>query len=101
MEILRSAGLPTRGRPLASFDPVRHDGTVGRGRPTHNSQRQSFEHKVWQDEYYDHIIRNERDYFTNLNYLIFNPVEAKLVERPEDYKWLWHTGMSQRYEPWR
>jgi REP element-mobilizing transposase RayT len=45
--------------------------------------------QIYQDENYDHIIRNERDYNEKLNYLVMNPVEAGLVERPEDYRWLY------------
>ena len=45
--------------------------------------------QLWQDENYDHIIRNERDYLEKLWYLVMNPVEAELVSRPEEYKWLY------------
>jgi REP element-mobilizing transposase RayT len=50
---------------------------------------------IWQDENYDHIIRNEKDYLKKLWYLIMNPVEARLVDRPEDYRWLYYRGMPQ------
>ena len=51
---------------------------------------------VWQDENYDHIIRNEKDYYEKLYYLIMNPVEARLVERPEEYRWLYYKGMPAK-----
>ncbi len=45
--------------------------------------------RVWQDENYDHIIRNEQDYYEKLVYLLENPVAAGLVERPEEYPFLY------------
>ena len=51
--------------------------------------------RVFQDENYDHIIRNERDYIEKLQYLIMNPVEAGLVERPEDYRWLYCPALNR------
>jgi len=52
--------------------------------------------QLWQDENYDHIIRNEKDFFEKLYYLINNPVEAGLVARPEDYRWLFYKGMPPK-----
>jgi putative transposase len=99
MEILKAAGIPTRGQDRTRSEDVgrgrpTHIHPAHRGRPTNNSERNSFEHKVWQDEYFDHLIRDDRDYRSNFLYLIYNPMEAGLVERPEDYRWLWYKGME-------
>jgi putative transposase len=51
--------------------------------------------RIWQDENYDHLIRNEKDWFEKLEYLIYNPVVAELVNDPYDYRWLWHIGMAR------
>lgn len=48
--------------------------------------------KVWQDENYDRIIRDEKDYLIKMEYIINNPVKAGLVGNPEDYKWLYYEG---------
>jgi REP element-mobilizing transposase RayT len=48
---------------------------------------------LWQDDNYDHIIRNEKDHNEKLIYLINNPVEAGLVERYQDYRWLYVKGL--------
>jgi putative transposase len=45
--------------------------------------------KIFQDENYDHIIRNEKDYREKLWYIIMNPVEAGLCARAEDYPYLY------------
>ena len=40
---------------------------------------------VWQDEYFDRIVRDEAEFTEKWNYMQLNPVKAGLVERPEDY----------------
>lgn len=43
---------------------------------------------VWRDETFDHVIRN--GWFDNaFEYVAYNPVRKRLVEKPEDYEWLW------------
>ncbi len=64
------------------------EGTRAEGGTSHAVRRKRGV-QIYQDENYDHIIRNERDYNEKLNYLVMNPVEAGLVERPEDYRWLY------------
>lgn len=41
---------------------------------------------LWQRGFWDHVIRNERDYTNHANYIHFNPVKHGLVIRPMDYK---------------
>ncbi len=44
-----------------------------------------FEGKLWQRQFYDHIIRNEDDFFDCVRYIKQNPVKAGLVENLEDW----------------
>ena len=39
----------------------------------------------WQDESFDHLVRDEGDWVDKFEYIHNNPVSAGLVERPEDY----------------
>lgn len=39
----------------------------------------------WQDESFDHLIRNERDWLDKFTYIHDNPVKAGLVIKPQDY----------------
>ena len=39
----------------------------------------------WQDENFDHLIRDERDWLDKFDYIHRNPIESGLVERPQDY----------------
>ncbi|NBC31120.1 MAG: transposase [Alphaproteobacteria bacterium] len=41
---------------------------------------------VWQKDYFDRFIRNERHFFAALNYIEENPVAAGLVTRAEDWR---------------
>ncbi len=43
---------------------------------------------VWQSESYDWVIRDEKDYRDKVTYIMWNPVRAGLVAKPEDYRWL-------------
>ena len=43
---------------------------------------------VWQDEWFDRIMRDEEEWREKHAYILNNAVKAELVARPEDYKWL-------------
>jgi REP element-mobilizing transposase RayT len=43
--------------------------------------------KFWQDESYDHVIRNEEELERILKYVVNNPVKAGLVDAPEQWPW--------------
>jgi REP element-mobilizing transposase RayT len=49
---------------------------------------------IWQPSYYDRLVRNELELGDTLRYVIHNPVVAGLVERPEDWPWVWWTQMG-------
>ncbi len=46
-----------------------------------------YEGKLWQRQFFDHIIRNEQDFVETIQYIRMNPVEAKLIESWKDWKW--------------
>jgi putative transposase len=41
--------------------------------------------KFWQDESFDHAVRNEDEFYRIKRYIEWNPVKAGLVESPEDW----------------
>jgi REP element-mobilizing transposase RayT len=43
--------------------------------------------KFWQDESFDHWIRNPLEFDRVVEYIESNPVKAGLVKRPEDWEW--------------
>jgi REP element-mobilizing transposase RayT len=44
--------------------------------------------KVWEKEYFDHIVR-KGNMDAKYDYVLQNAVAMKLVEHPADYPWLW------------
>ena len=44
---------------------------------------------VWQDESFDHVLRSNESLHEKVEYIRQNPVRRRLVQRPEDYPWLW------------
>jgi putative transposase len=49
----------------------------------------NLQNHVWQDENFDRIIRDEKEYRQKINYIRNNAPKIGLVENPEDYKWLY------------
>ena len=47
---------------------------------------------VWQDERYDHIVRNEQELQYFWKYIRQNPVKAKIYNTPEEYPFLWQVS---------
>ena len=49
---------------------------------------------VWQEERYDHIVRNEQEFDYYWKYIRQNPVKAALSKTPEEYPFLWQLSKS-------
>ncbi len=46
---------------------------------------QWYEGKLWQRQFFDHIIRSDEDYYETLKYIRLNPVRKGLVGMAEDW----------------
>ncbi|MCA1815045.1 MAG: transposase [Acidobacteria bacterium] len=55
--------------------------------------RRSGEGRLWQRQFYDHLVRNESDFFETLDYIRMNPVRKALALTPEDWA---YTGQPDR-----
>ncbi|HYU45746.1 MAG TPA: hypothetical protein VEK84_06165 [Terriglobales bacterium] len=44
---------------------------------------------VWQEESFDRVLRSWESFEEKREYIRQNPVRRRLVERPDDYPWLW------------
>lgn len=64
---------------------------TGARRPQENSQ-------VWQRDYWDRFIRNNRHFEAAKNYIITNPVKAGLVAKPDD--WPWSSARAMTEDSW-
>ncbi len=49
---------------------------------------------LWQAESFDRIIRDEREYYEKMNYVLNNAAEAGLVEEGWKYDGLWRSGRA-------
>ncbi|MFQ5863294.1 MAG: transposase [Candidatus Brocadiales bacterium] len=43
--------------------------------------------KLWQRDYYEHIVRKDEDILKKAEYIVNNPLRKGIVCRREDYKW--------------
>ena len=43
--------------------------------------------RIWQNRFWDHIIRNERDMNQHLDYIHYNPVKHGLIDDPFKYEY--------------
>jgi putative transposase len=43
--------------------------------------------QFWQPEYFDRMVRNEKEFAQILRYIEWNPVRACLVAQPEEFPW--------------
>lgn len=50
------------------------------------------EKKVWQRRFWEHLLRNERDWGTHMDYIHYNPVKHGYVQSPGE----WPYGSFQR-----
>lgn len=46
------------------------------------------EKKVWQRRFWEHLLRNEKDWQAHMDYIHYNPVKHGYVKSPKD----WHHG---------
>ena len=51
------------------------------------SQARGSSGPIWQERYFDTIIRHVRNFWEKLEYIHRNPVEARLAESPSDWPW--------------
>jgi len=47
---------------------------------------------VWQDEYHDRVIRNDREYREKMLYIANNPIKSNPGSTHSDYRWLYVKG---------
>lgn len=48
-------------------------------------QRMHVKTPIWQEQYYDHLIRKDEDLLEIIKYCWYNPVRAGIVDNPNEY----------------
>lgn len=51
----------------------------------------------WQEESYDHVVRNDEEFIRVTNYVVQNPVKAGLTNKWQDWK---YTYLSPEVSSW-
>lgn len=81
------------------------------------SRKKKRERAIWQRRFWEHLIRDEKDYEQHVNYIHFNPVRHGYVNKPSHWKyssihhyilekvipedWTWHCPAgSDHYGEW-
>ena len=76
---------------------------LGDGRTAVRKSRiQKGEREIWQRRYWEHMIRDDRDFQVRLDYIHYNPVKHGLVERPGDWPHSTFQAWVENgvYDPW-
>ena len=55
--------------------------------PVNASKRSKREKGVWQRRFWEHLIRDERDFVAHVDYVHFNPVKHGWVRRVKDWEY--------------
>lgn len=63
---------------------TRHCDTRYKEAPS-SSRRNKKEQAIWQRRFWEHMIRDEKDYSTHVEYIHYNPVKHGLVKSPGDW----------------
>lgn len=50
-------------------------------------QNISSDKQVWQNRFWEHFLRDDRDLANHINYIHYNPVKHGWVEKPEDWEY--------------
>ena len=49
------------------------------------NQREKRSGVLWQAEYYERAVRDEKDFCEKHNYIVYNPVKTGLAKNPKGY----------------
>ena len=52
-----------------------------------HSRIQKREQGIWQRRFWEHLIRDDEDFFKHLEYIHYNPVKHGYVRNPADWEW--------------
>jgi len=58
---------------------------------------QFYDGKLWQRQFFDHVIRNEQDFLETVEYIRENPVKSKLVGDWKDWKYAGEPDLEKFY----
>jgi REP element-mobilizing transposase RayT len=82
------------------ISPLAHIMNAIKGASAHNINKALHRSgKVWQAESFDHVIRSSESLDAKVQYLLENPVRKRLVNRWQQYPWMWQKSSRHLYAP--
>lgn len=85
----------TTSRVVGSLEPMHIPLIMGRlkGRTAYEINKLlKRKGKLWQENYYEHVIRNQLDFEEKINYIHKNPYRSGLTQELENYKYSSYTN---------
>lgn len=79
--------FPTRWRQIKALFTRAYLRAGGSDREVTPQERHQGRRGIWQPRYWEHRIRDEKDYLQHRDYIHLNPVRHGYVERPEEWPW--------------
>jgi REP-associated tyrosine transposase len=72
---------------MPNYSPVIH--SIKRNYSFCYKQLHHIDHpvQIWQERFFDHVIRDDTDFDKHLDYIHYNPVKHECVEDPIDWRW--------------
>ncbi|MEM7794867.1 MAG: transposase [Cyanobacteria bacterium P01_C01_bin.118] len=81
------ADFSVRLRLIKTHVTKRYGAELKIGRTISQSRQKRREGNLWQRRYWEHFIRDEKDFAIHCDYIHYNPVRHGLCEKPRDWKY--------------
>jgi len=81
------ADYPMRIREIKRLFTKAYLNNIGPGAPRNESRQKKHEAAIWQRRYWEHLIRDEKDLNTHIDYIHYNQVKHGLVHSVAKWKW--------------
>ena len=81
------ADLSTRLRLIKTFVTKHYSNQLSIVRDISVSRQKRKEGNLWQRRFWEHLIRDDKDYANHCDYIHYNPVGHKLCRSPQDWQY--------------
>lgn len=73
--------------PNSDYDFSTRIGLIKQHFTRHLNKLSQSKHTIWQNRFWEHLIRDELDYENHVNYIHFNPVKHGYVKKASDWQY--------------
>lgn len=79
------ANYPVRWKEIKRRFTIQYQAEVGPGELRNASRQKKHEAAIWQRRYWEHMLKDERDLETHLDYVHYNPIKHGYVTRAAEW----------------